>query len=57
MTMQQILCRMDKELCLHMFHVNLDMKVTLEIYESGGILMHSAVVHSVSEFPNFLILS
>jgi len=40
-----------------MFHVMLDMKVTLEVYESEGILMHIAVVHSVSEFPDFLILS
>jgi hypothetical protein len=48
MTMQQILCRTDKELCLHMFYFILDMKVILEIYESEGILMDSVVVHSVS---------
>jgi len=34
MTMQQIFCRKDKEICLHVFHVILYMKVTLEIYES-----------------------
>jgi len=40
-----------------MFHVILDIKVILEIYESEGILMHSDVVHSVFEIPDFLILS
>jgi hypothetical protein len=57
MTMQQILCRTDKEICLHMFHVILDMKVTFEIYEREGTLMHSFVVHSVSANPDFLIQS
>ena len=57
MTMQQILSWTDKEMCLHMFHVILYMKVTLEIYESEGILMHSVVIYSVPENPDFLILS
>jgi hypothetical protein len=51
MTMQQILYRKDKGICLHMFHVILYMKVTLEIYESESILMHNVVVHLVSENP------
>jgi hypothetical protein len=51
--MKQTLCRTDKEIFLHMFHVILDMKVTSEINESDDILMHNAVVHSVSEFPDF----
>jgi len=37
-------------------HIILDMKVTFEICESEGILMHIAVIYSISEFPEFLIL-
>ena len=51
--MKEILCGTDKEIFLHMFHVILDMKVTVEIFESDDSFVHSIVVIQFTKILTF----